>query len=188
MTEHKTGTRKEWLAARIKLLEAEKELTKRSDELALQRQQLPWVKVEKQYEFDTEKGRESLADLFRGRSQLMIYHFMFGPDFKAGCPTCSSIADGFNGVIVHMAHHDVMFWAVSLAPLEKLRAYEHRMGWTFPWASSAHTDFNSDYAVSFTVKQQQFSGSRCSFRLLTVATRRESWRRSGADTCHHVWS
>ena len=149
------GTREEWRAARMKLLEAEKEFTRRSDELAEQRQRLPWVKVEKRYEFDTDRGRESLADLFRGRTQLMIYHFMFGPDFKAGCPTCSSIADGFNGITIHLAHHDVMFWAVSLAPLEKLLAYEQRMGWTFPWASSAHTDFNSDYAVSFTEKQQE---------------------------------
>ena len=155
MTQHRIGTREEWLSERLKLLEAEKELTKRSDELALQRQSLPWVKIEKHYEFDTEKGRESLSDLFRGRSQLMVYHFMFGPAFESGCPTCSSIADGFNGVTVHLAHHDVMFWAISLAPLEKLLAYEHRMGWTFPWASSAHTDFNSDFAVSFTEKQQK---------------------------------
>jgi predicted dithiol-disulfide oxidoreductase (DUF899 family) len=155
MGKHKTGTREEWLAARVKLLEAEKDLTKRGDELALQRQQLPWVKVEKAYSFDTENGCESLVDLFRGRSQLMVYHFMFGPDFKAGCPTCSSIADGFNGVTVHMAHHDLMFWAISRAPLEKLLAYERRMGWTFPWASAAHTDFNSDYAVSFTEEEQQ---------------------------------
>lgn len=155
MGEHKTGTREEWLAARVKLLEAEKEVTKRGDELALQRQKLPWVKVEKAYAFDTENGRELLVDLFRGRSQLMVYHFMFGPDFKAGCPTCSSIADGFNGVTVHLAHHDVMFWAISRAPLEKLLAYQRRMGWSFPWASAAHTDFNSDYAVSFTEEEQQ---------------------------------
>jgi len=154
MVEHKTGTREEWLSARLKLLEGEKELTRRSDELAQERRQLPWVKVEKRYQFDTEKGRESLADLFRGRSQLMVYHFMFGPDFKAGCPTCSSIADGFNGVTVHLANHDVMFWAISKAPLEKLLAYERRMQWTFPWASAANTDFNSDYAVSFTEAQQ----------------------------------
>jgi predicted dithiol-disulfide oxidoreductase (DUF899 family) len=163
MNTHKVGTREEWVAARVKLLEAEKELTKRGDELALQRQQLPWVKVEKQYEFDTDRGRESLSDLFRGRSQLMVYHFMFGPDFTAGCSTCSSIADGFNGSVVHLAHHDVMFWAISRAPLEKLLAYERRMQWSFPWASSAHTDFNADYAVSFT-KEQQEEGVEYNFR------------------------
>jgi predicted dithiol-disulfide oxidoreductase (DUF899 family) len=147
----------------LKLLDSEKELTKRGDELAVERQQLPWVKVEKQYEFDTDKGRESLADLFRGRSQLMVYHFMFGPDYKAGCPTCSSIADGFNGSTVHLAHHDLTFWAISRAPLEKLLAYEHRMQWSFPWASSANTDFNTDYAVSFT-KEQQEEGVEYNFR------------------------
>jgi predicted dithiol-disulfide oxidoreductase (DUF899 family) len=155
MIKHATGTREEWLTARLKLLQAEKELTKRGDEIALQRRQLPWVKVEKQYVFDTDKGQESLASLFRGRSQLLVYHFMFGPDFKAGCPTCSSIADGFNGITVHLAHHDVMLWAISRAPLEKLMAYERRMQWSFPWASSAHTDFNSDYAVSFSEEQQR---------------------------------
>jgi predicted dithiol-disulfide oxidoreductase (DUF899 family) len=163
MNTHRVGTREEWVAARLKLLDSEKELTKRGDELAVERQQLPWVKVEKQYEFDTDKGRESLADLFRGRSQLMVYHFMFGPDYKAGCPTCSSIADGFNGSTVHLAHHDLMFWAISRAPLEKLLAYERRMQWSFPWASSANTDFNTDYAVSFT-KEQQEEGVEYNFR------------------------
>jgi predicted dithiol-disulfide oxidoreductase (DUF899 family) len=155
MSEHKTGTREEWLAARMRLLDAEKELTRRSDELTRQRQQLPWVRVEKQYAFDTESGSESLGNLFRGRSQLLVYHFMFGPDFTAGCPTCSSIADGFNGLTVHLANHDVAFWAISRAPLKTLLAYERRMGWTFPWASAAHTDFNTDYAVSFTEEEQQ---------------------------------
>src|SRR5499426_2053170 len=144
MTTHTTGTREEWLAARLDLLEAEKELTRRSDEVARQRQDLPWVRVDKAYRFDTADGGASLPDLFRGRSQLIVYHFMFGPDFTAGCPSCSGIADGFNAVAVHLANHDVMLWAVSRAPLAKLQAYKQRMGWTFPWASSVGSDFNSD--------------------------------------------
>jgi predicted dithiol-disulfide oxidoreductase (DUF899 family) len=155
MTTHKTGTREEWLAARLELLEAEKEFTRRSDELAQQRQALPWVRIEKEYRFDTEEGSASLADLFRGRSQLLVYHFMFGPDYTAGCPSCSSIADGFNGIAVHLANHDAMLWAISRAALPKLQAYQRRMGWTFPWASSSPSDFNSDYSVSFTEKQQR---------------------------------
>src|SRR5438093_12264590 len=136
MTKHVTGTRGEWLAARLELLEAEKELTRRSDEVAQRRQALPWVRVDKKYRLDTDEGSASLADLFRGRSQLLVYHFMFGPDYTAGCPSCSAIADGFNGSVVHLANHDVMLWAVSRAPLVKLQAYKQRMGWTFPWASS----------------------------------------------------
>jgi predicted dithiol-disulfide oxidoreductase (DUF899 family) len=155
MTTHRTGTREEWLAARLPLLEAEKELTRRSDELARQRQELPWVRMDKGYRFETDEGSASLADLFRGRSQLLVYHFMFGPDYKAGCPSCSAIADGFNGFVAHLAHHDVMLWAVSRAPLEKLRAYKRRMGWTFPWASSHGTDFNADFNVRFTEVQQR---------------------------------
>ena len=134
MTKHTTGTRKEWLAARVELLDEEKDLTRRSDELARRRQELPWVRVEKDYRFDTEDGSVSLAGLFRGRSQLLVCHFMFGPDYTAGCPSCSAIADGFNGVTVHLANHDVMLWAVSRAPLAKLLAYRKRMGWSFPWA------------------------------------------------------
>jgi predicted dithiol-disulfide oxidoreductase (DUF899 family) len=140
MTTHNTGTREQWLKARIELLKAEKELTHRSDELAHQRQELPWVPVNKGYRFETEEGSASVADLFRGRSQLLVYHFMFGPDFAAGCPSCSSIADGFNGIALHLANHDAMLWAVSRAPLAKLQAYKHRMGWTFPWASSVGGD------------------------------------------------
>ena len=132
MTQHMTGTREEWLAARLELLEAEKELTRRSDELAQRRQELPWVRVDKQYRFETDEGSASLADLFQGRSQLLVYHFMFGPDYTAGCPSCSMIADGFDGFAVHLANHDVMLWAVSRAPLAKLQAYKRRMGWTFP--------------------------------------------------------
>src|SRR5258706_8166523 len=155
MTKHMTGTRKEWLAARLELLEAEKELTRRSDELARRRQELPWVRVDKEYRFETDEGSASLADLFRGRSQLLVYHFMFGPDYKAGCPSCSSIADGFNGIAVHLANHDVMLWAVSRAPLAKLQAYRRRMEWTFPWASSHGGDFNFDFNVSFTKAQEK---------------------------------
>jgi len=155
MTKHKTGTREEWLKARIELLEQEKQLTRRSDELARRRQDLPWVRVDKQYRFDTDQGNTSLADLFRGRSQLIVYHFMFGPDYKSGCPTCSSIADGFNGVAVHLANHDVMLWAVSRAPLEKLKAFKQRMGWTFPWASAAVGDFNFDFTASISEEQQR---------------------------------
>src|SRR5215213_9217415 len=155
MTTHITGTRDEWLTARLELLEAEKELTRRSDELARQRQELPWVRVDKTYQFDTDEGSASLKDLFKGRSQLLVYHFMFGPDYKAGCPSCSAIADGFNGIAVHLENHDVMLWAVSRAPLAKLQAYKKRMGWTFPWASSFGDDFNFDFDVSFTPEQQR---------------------------------
>ena len=148
------ASRKEWLAARLDLLEAEKELTRRSDELAQRRRQLPWVQVDKDYRFDTDEGEESLKDLFRGRSQLLVYHFMFGPDYKAGCPSCSMIADGFNGFATHLANHDVMLWAISRAPIEKLQAYRKRMGWSFPWASSFRSDFNFDYGVGLTDRQQ----------------------------------
>ncbi|MGH8728805.1 MAG: DUF899 domain-containing protein [Burkholderiales bacterium] len=158
MTDHITGTREEWLAARLQLLEAEKELTRRSDELARRRQELPWVRIDKEYRFETDKGSASLADLFRGRSQLLVYHFMFGPDYTAGCPACSAIADGFDGFAVHLANHDVMLWAVSRAPLAKLQAYRRRMGWTFPWASSFGSDFNPDFNVWFTEEQQRAGG------------------------------
>ncbi|MEY2565432.1 MAG: hypothetical protein QOH88_3625 [Verrucomicrobiota bacterium] len=181
---NKIASREEWLKARKNLLAAEKEHTHRSDELARQRQQLPWVRIDKEYRFDTDDDslgtnstaggceasanqsrgagdsvrkteNASLADLFRGRSQLLIYHFMFGPDYTAGCPACSAIADGFNGVAVHLANHDVMLWAVSRAPLAKLQTYKQRMGWTFPWASSFRTDFNYDFSSSFTEEQER---------------------------------
>ena len=155
MPKHKIGTRSEWLAARLELLEAEKDLTRRSDELARRRQALPWVRLDKEYLFETDEGSASLADLFQGRSQLLVYHFMFGPDYTAGCPSCSAIADGFNGSVVHLANHDVTLMAVSRAPLAKLQAYKRRMGWTFPWASSSPGDFNFDYSVSFTETQQR---------------------------------
>jgi predicted dithiol-disulfide oxidoreductase (DUF899 family) len=153
MTTHATGTREQWLAARLDLLRAEKELTRQSDAIAQQRQALPWVRVDKDYRFETEAGTASLADLFAGRSQLLVYHFMFGPDYKAGCPSCSMIADGFNGLTVHLANHDVMLWTVSRAPLAKLQAYKQRMGWNFPWASSHGGDFNFDFNVSFSEAQ-----------------------------------
>jgi predicted dithiol-disulfide oxidoreductase (DUF899 family) len=158
MTQVLTGTRADWLAARLELLKAEKELTQKSDELAQRRRALPAVRIDKAYRFETDEGNASLADLFRGRSQLLIYHFMFGPDYKAGCPSCSMIADGFNGFAVHLANHDVMLWAVSRAPLAKLQAYKRRMGWTFPWASSFASDFNSDFNVWFTEQQQAHEG------------------------------
>ena len=163
MTAHRIASRDEWLQERVELLKAEKELTRAGDALAKRRQDLPWVKVEKDYEFDTDQGRASLKDLFRGRSQMIVYHFMFGPDFKAGCPSCSAIADSFNGFWEHLAHHDVMFWAVSRAPLDKLDAYKARMGWTFPWASSFGSDFNYDFAVGITEEQQSEEGYEYNF-------------------------
>src|SRR4051794_2602967 len=164
MTMHKTGTREEWLAARLELLEAEKELTRRGDEVARQRQELPWVRIDKDYRFETDEGSASLADLFQGRSQLLVYHFMFGPDYTAGCPSCSAIADGFNGSAVHLANHDVLLTAVSRAPLAKLQAYKRRMGWTFPWASSFGSDFNFDFGVGITEKQQREGGFEYNYR------------------------
>ena len=168
--QHKTGTREEWLAARLELLKAEKEHTRRSDELAQQRQELPWVRVDKEYRFDTDEGRAKLSDLFRGRSQLLVYHFMFGPDYTAGCPSCSAIADGFDGFAVHLANHDAMLWAVSRAPLAKLQAYKRRMGWTFPWASSFGGDFNHDFNVWFTEEEQREGGIDYNYR------REAAWR------------
>jgi predicted dithiol-disulfide oxidoreductase (DUF899 family) len=164
MTDHKTGTREEWLAARLELLEAEKALTRRGDELARWRQELPWVPIEKEYRFETDEGSASLADLFRGRSQLLVYHFMFGPDYTAGCPSCSAIADGFDGSVVHLANHDVTLAAVSRAPIAKLQAFKRRMGWSFPWASSFESDFNYDFQAAFTEEQQQSGGGEYNFR------------------------
>ena len=163
MTTHRIGTREEQRAARLELLKAEKELTRRGDELTRRRQELPWVRVDKDYRFETDEGTASLAGLFQGRSQLLIYHFMFGPDYTAGCPSCSSIADSFNGVATHLAHHDVMLWAVSRAPYDKLAAYRRRMGWTFPWASSFGSDFNFDFGVGFTESQQRSGDVRYNF-------------------------
>ena len=164
MTTHKTGTRQEWMAARLELLVAEKELTRRSDELARRRRELPWVRIDKTYRFETEEGGASLTDLFRGRSQLLVYHFMFGPDYTAGCPSCSAIADGFNGFVIHLAHDDVTLTAVSRAPLAKLRGYKRRMGWTFPWASSFGGDFNADFSVRFTEEEQREGSIEYNYR------------------------
>jgi predicted dithiol-disulfide oxidoreductase (DUF899 family) len=152
MTDHRTGTRDEWLAARVELLKAEKEVTRLGDDVARQRRELPWVRIEKDYVFDTEHGEATLADLFRGRSQLIVYHFMYGPDWDEGCPSCSSVADGFDETHLHLQNHDVAFTAVARAPLEKLLAYRTRMGWSFPWASSGRSDFNFDFGVSFTAE------------------------------------
>lgn len=192
MNKHNKGTRKEWMAARLELLQAEKELTRRSDELARRRQELPWVKIDKNYEFDTEQGRASLADLFRGRSQLLVYHFMFGPDYTAGCPSCSAIADGYNGVAVHLANHDVMFWTISRAPLPKLQQFKRRMRWNFPWASSFGSDFNFDFAVGLTEEQQRHSGAEYNFAHEEVWNPEESEsvvtfaRMAGTDAATYV--
>ena len=171
IADHKVASKEEWLAARLELLEAEKELTKRSDELAQRRQELPWVRIEKDYRFDTDEGEASFGDLFKGRSQLLVYHFMFGPEYTAGCPNCSAIADGFNGSVVHLANHDVMLWAVSQAPLAKLQAYKKRMGWIFPWASSFGRDFNFDFNVSVTKEQQHSGNVEYNFRKSGVVSR-----------------
>src|SRR6476660_7718471 len=162
--EHKVVSQGEWIAARKELLEAEKALTRRSDELARRRQDLPWVRIDKEYRFETDEGTASLADLFRGRSQLLVYHFMFGPDYTAGCATCSSIADGFDGFVVHLANHDVTLSAVSRAPLAKLQSYKQRMGWSFPWASSFGSDFNFDFSVGFSEEQQREGGIEYNYR------------------------
>lgn len=169
---HTTATREEWLAARLDLLEAEKELTRRSDELARRRQELPWVKIDKPYRFETDEGHASLADLFRGRSQLLVYHFMFGPDYTAGCPSCSTIADGFDGIAVHLENHDVSLVAVSRAPLAKLQAFKQRMKWRFSWASSNGSDFNDDFSVGFTEAQQRAGEIEYNYR------REGAWQRN----------
>ncbi len=178
MTAHKTGTREEWLAARLELLAAEKALTRRSDELARQRQELPWVRIDKEYSFETDEGTASLADLFQGRSQLLVYHFMFGPEYTAGCPSCSAIADGFNGSVVHLANHDVTLCAVSRASLPQLQAYKRRMGWTFPWASSSGTDFNFDFQAAHTSEEWESGAAEYNFQ--TIDLRPETDQASAA--------
>lgn len=155
ISKHKIVAAEEWRKERLALLEEEKQLTHQSDAVAGKRQNLPWVKVDKEYMFETEDGKVPFADLFKGRSQLMVYHFMFGAEYDAGCPHCSAIADGFNGIWQHLANHDVMLWAISLAPFEKLNAYKQRMCWSFPWASSANSDFNYDYNASFSEEQRR---------------------------------
>jgi predicted dithiol-disulfide oxidoreductase (DUF899 family) len=165
MTSHKIGTEKEHLEARMELLAAEKELTRKGDELARRRRELPWVRIEKDYLFDTEQGEATLAQLFGGRSQLLVYHFMFGPGWDEGCPSCSSVADGFDETYLHFQNHNVTFTAVSRASLEKLLGYRERMGWTFPWASSGRSDFNFDFNVSFT-EESVARGSSYNFKPL----------------------
>ncbi|GGS22811.1 DUF899 domain-containing protein [Actinokineospora fastidiosa] len=186
----RTGTRAEWLAARLELLAEEKELTRRSDELARRRRELPWVRVEKDYRFDTDEGEASLADLFQGRSQLLVYHFMFAPEYAAGCPSCSAVADGFDGSVVHLANHDVTLCAVSRAPLPRLREYKKRMGWSFPWASSFASDFNYDFHAAHTEEEWRAGEVEYNFRkrdfrgldleiAATVGTDWETYRREG---------
>lgn len=169
MTTHRIATREEWLAQRRALLADEKAHTREGDALARRRRELPWVPITKTYRFTTADGDATLADLFRGRSQLLVYHFMFGPEYAAGCPSCSAIADGFDGIAVHLANHDVMLWAVSQAPFAKLQAYERRMGWTFPWASASGSDFNADFGVSITEEQQRAGGVEYNYRRKPVA-------------------
>jgi predicted dithiol-disulfide oxidoreductase (DUF899 family) len=174
IADHRTGTREQWLTARVELLEAEKEHTRRGDELARMRRELPWVRVEKEYSFETDDGTASLADLFGGRSQLLVYHFMLGPDFSAGCPSCSAIADGFSGSVVHLVNHDVAFTAVSRAPLARIQDYKRRMGWTFPWASSYGSDFNSDFHVFHTDEEWQSGAVEYNFRTADFRASEES--------------
>jgi predicted dithiol-disulfide oxidoreductase (DUF899 family) len=176
MTSHRTGTREEWRAARLELLQAEKEHTRRGDELARMRRELPWVRVEKDYVFETDAGPAALEDLFQGRSQLLVYHFMFGPDYTAGCPACSAIADGFNGFAVHLANHDVMLWAVSRASVDKIQAYKQRMGWSFPWASSDGGEFNIDFQLASTPEQERAGVGEYNFAPFDLA-----WAATVAD-------
>jgi len=190
--QRRIGTREQWLAARHELLDEEKALTRKSDELARRRQELPLVRVDKPYRFETEDGAATLADLFRGNSQLLVYHFMFGADYTAGCPSCSSIADGFNGFAIHLAHHDVTLCAVSRAPIEKLRDYKKRMGWTFPWASSYGSDFNLDFQAGCTIEQQRSGNVEYNFspRDLqgSLAVAEQPWAREIASGCGTDWA
>jgi len=186
------GTHEEWLKARRELLGEEKALTHKSDELARRRQELPLVRVEKPYRFETETGPATLADLFRGNSQLLVYHFMFGADYAAGCPSCSSIADGFNGFAIHLAHHDVTLCAVSRAPIEKLRAYKKRMGWTFPWASSFDSDFNLDFQAGCTIEQQRSGSIEYNFSpqdtQASLSVAGQQWAQDIASGCGTDWA
>jgi predicted dithiol-disulfide oxidoreductase (DUF899 family) len=190
MTSHKTGTREEWLATRLELLQSEKELTRRTDELARRRQELPWVRIDKQYRFDTDGGPASLADLFAGRSQLLVYHFMFGPDYTAGCPSCSAIADGFSGSVAHLANHDVTLTAVSRAPIAKIQAYKRRMGWSFPFASSYGSDFNYDFQVTNTKEAWDAGAVEYNFRVSDqrpAAGEENSWNAWAEATVGTDW-
>src|SRR5216683_7435392 len=184
MTSHRIGTREEWLAASARLLEREKELTRMGDELARQRRELPWVPVEKEYTLQTEDGARTLAELFNGRSQLVVYHFMFGPGYQAGCPSCSSTADSFNGVLAHLQARDVTMICVSRAPLDKLLAYRERMGWSFTWASSHESDFNFDFGVSASEEQTREWAAPMLDQLPPIAARNA--RDSGTDVVDYL--
>src|ERR1700724_2999924 len=172
--EHKIVSQEEWMVARKELLEAEKALTRRSDELARWRRELPWVRIDKEYRFETDQGTALLGDLFQGRSQLLVYHFMFGPEYAAGCPSCSAIADGFDGFVIHLANHDVTLCAVSRAPLAKLQAYKRRMRWSFPWASSLESDFNYDFHTTHTKEEWQSGATEYNFRTVDFRPAEES--------------
>ena len=184
MTAHTIGTREEWRAAREQLLAREKEHTRLGDELAQQRRDLPWVRVDKEYRFDTDDGAWTLDELFDGRSQLLVYHFMFGPSYEAGCPVNSSIADGVNGVLPHLHARDATFVFVSQAPLEKLQAYNRRMGWSFPWVSSARTDFNFDLGFSQTEEESRAALALMDSALPPVVERNA--RSSGTDVVGYL--
>src|ERR671937_2285939 len=168
MTNHKIVSREEWADARKELLAREKEHTRLGDDLARQRRELPWVPVDKEYRFETDEGTRTLAELFDGRSQLLVYHFMFGPDYEAGCPVCSSSADTVNGAVPHLNARDVTMVYVSRAPLDKLQAYKRRMGWSFPWVSSLDSDFNFDFGVSFSNEQQR-EGAEYNYRSIDMS-------------------
>src|SRR5262245_4065136 len=184
MPEHTVGTQEEWQAERNKLLEDEKELTRRSDELARKRRELPWVRVEKEYRFDTDDGTRTLVELFDGRSQLVVYHFMFGPSYEAACPTCASIADGVNGVVPHLRARDVTMLFVSQAPLEKLQAYKRRMCWSFPWVSSANSEFNIDLGFSSSEEATRAWAEPMLERLPPIAARNAS--ETGTDVVRYL--
>jgi predicted dithiol-disulfide oxidoreductase (DUF899 family) len=184
MTDHKIGTREEWQAAREELLVLEKEHTRQGDELARRRRELPWVPLEKEYRLDTVGGEKPLAELFEGRSQLLVYHFMFGPDYEAGCPTCSSMVDGIDGLLPHLHARDVTFVLVSQAPLQKLQAYKHRMGWSIPWASAARSDFNVDLGYSSSKEQTREWAEPMLEQLPPIAVRNAN--ESGTDVVGYL--
>jgi predicted dithiol-disulfide oxidoreductase (DUF899 family) len=184
MTSHKIGTRQQWAAAREDLLAREKEHTRLGDELARQRRELPWVRVEKDYRFDTDDGTRTLAELFDGRSQLLVYHFMFGPSYAAGCPTCSSTADSVNGVLPHLNARDVTMLVISQAPLGTLQAFNRRMGWSFPWVSPASSDFNTDLGFSSSREQTRQRAAPTLEQLPPIAARNA--RETGTDVTGYL--
>jgi predicted dithiol-disulfide oxidoreductase (DUF899 family) len=191
MPTHPVVSRQEWIAARKELLAKEKQLTRQRDELTRQRRDLPWVKVEKQYTFEGPQGARSLNELFAGRSQLIVYHFMYGPDWKEGCPSCSFWADNFEGIPVHLAHRDATLVAVSRAPYQKLAAYRRRMGWTFPWYSSHGSDFNFDFQVSYTPEQVESGGAEHNYTHMKVIEELPGisvFYRGAGDDVYHTYS